>query len=408
MSDITIGTFTLDEATLRSDGLEPDPPPAPRVRLPAPMLAYRCNEQGCCCGGWNIPFKPRDLVRLGRVVDADERRRLTENVELRIELAPDGTQKLSSLQASDAEGDCRFLAEDRRRCGLHAKYGVSVLPDICVDFPVVTYEASSGVELHYDPICPSVLDALAASDAPVTVAERTAPYADPGLALRSAHSRGAPRVRIGAVALEWREIELIRDRVLASLAAVERPVWQHLLAIDAAYAELARGERPPEAFELRYDRDPRKYMGFLRDCIAAHGVGTLLAVHGRYRRFIFAIPTGPGSGRWHELEKHLRHWEPAFEQFLAPADDALRPLLLRYLAHRHFAPFLTIGGELRFAAGAIVHSFATALRFAAAYGAVRGALVDRSVMKAALGAGEYLYRSLEIPPDSLPWYGVLD
>ena len=48
---------------------------------------------------------------------------------------------------------------------------------------------------------------------------------------------------------------------------------------------------------------------------------------------------------------------------------------------------------------------ATSLRYAAALGAVLGREVDRDVMKAALGASEYVYRCLDIPPESLPWFG---
>lgn len=219
---------------------------------------------------------------------------------------------------------------------------------------------------------------------------------------RAANLRGTPLVRTGARALSLEELDLVRRRVLASLEETGRPLWEHLHAIDAAYAELARGEREPAAFELRHDRDPAPYLRFFGDCVRAHGVGTLERVWGQYRRFVFAIPRdGPG---WDELGDHLRRWEPAWERWLAPQEEALRPLHLRYLAHRHFAPFLTIQGELKFAAGAIAHALATALRYAAAFGAVLRRPVDTDVMKVALGCSEYVYRSLEVPPDSLPWF----
>jgi hypothetical protein len=145
-------------------------------------------------------------------------------------------------------------------------------------------------------------------------------------------------------------------------------------------------------------------MRFFNECLGAHGPGTLERIWLKYTRFTFSIPRG-GPG-FDELAVHLRDWRPAFERWLAPQEDALRPVHLRYLAHRHFAPFLTIDGELKFAAGAITHAFATSLRYAAAFGAVLRRPVDRDVTKAALGSAEYVYRWLEIPPDSLPWFGL--
>jgi hypothetical protein len=202
------------------------------------------------------------------------------------------------------------------------------------------------------------------------------------------------------------EVDVVRRKVVASLADTSRPVWQHLLAIDSAYAEIASGEREVAQFELRYDREPGPYLRFLGECLAAHGVGTLTRVFDGYKRFVFSLSLDPKEVAWDELDKHLRHWQPAYETFLAPAEDALRPLHLRYLAHRHFAPFLTIQGELKFASGAVVHAFATSLRYASAFGAVFRRPVDRDLMKVALGVGEYVYRSLEIPPNSLPWFGI--
>jgi hypothetical protein len=59
---------------------------------------------------------------------------------------------------------------------------------------------------------------------------------------------------------------------------------------------------------------------------------------------------------------------------------------------------------LRAAADRIVHLYATSLRLAAAMGAVLQRPVDRDLYKAALGASEFLYRSLDLPRDTLPWF----
>jgi Fe-S-cluster containining protein len=379
--------------------------PARRVTLPQPMLSYACNQQGCCCRGWRITFQPHDLVRLGRALPAAGRDRLVRDIEVYEELAPDGSPAVSEVYVTDDHSRCRFLEPDDRHCGVHASAGVDPLPDICVDFPVAAYAMPEGAEFYFDPVCPSVLDALAVGDsARPKVLE--APFADGSVARRSAHARAFPAVRFGVARLNPDQFALIRDRVCASLEDHRRPVLEHLLAIDEAYAEVGQGERPPEAFALRYDRDPTRYHRFFRDCLHAHGAGTLTGVFHDYQRFIFSMPHDPQWAPWEELEKHLRGWEAASHQWLDREGPGLRQLHLRYLAHRHFAPFLTIQRKLHFAAGAIVHIYATALRYAAAYGAVLRRPVDTDIMKAAIGTAEYVYRSLEIAPESLPWFGL--
>jgi hypothetical protein len=398
-------TLHVAEADLQVDAEAPLPEPAPRVVLPEPMLDYACNQQGCCCGGWRIPFRTDDLVRLSRRLDPDQKALLTKDVEFKVELRPNGERVVKELYIVDGDGFCRFL-EPSGGCGVHARHGLPALPDLCVDFPVATYSAHEGVDFYYDPVCPSVLDQLAASEAPYRLVERTAPYADEAFSLRAAHARGRPIVRIGEVELTPAELDRIRRVVVRSLEDQSRPPWQHLLGIDVAWAQLVRGATSLDAFEIGYDHDPGPYLRFLGDCLGAHGVGVLTTAWDKYRRFVFAIPEARDPAHWTSLGDHLERWPEAYERWLAPNEDALRPLLLRYLAHRHFAPFLNVKGELKFAAGAIVHAFATALRYACGLAGVLQRPVDLDPMKTAIGASEYLYRSLEIPPESLPWYGV--
>ena len=46
------------------------------VTLPETMRRYACNQQGCCCSGWRISFKPADLVRLRTHLTRSEADRL--------------------------------------------------------------------------------------------------------------------------------------------------------------------------------------------------------------------------------------------------------------------------------------------------------------------------------------------
>lgn len=398
-------TLPLADGTHLLDGAPPPPEhPAPAVLLPAPMLSYACNQQGCCCGGWTITFRPPDLVRLGRALKPEDRGRLVRDIQVQEDLSDDGTPVVTEAYVTDADGRCRFLATDRKRCDVHATAGVEALPDICVDFPVVAYQGSDAAELFYDPVCPSVLDAIAQSDAPTLPADLTAPYADGGLSRRASHVRSFPTTRFGVATLDPSQFATIRNQVVTSLADGSRSPLAHLHAIDSAYAEVGRGDVDPSRFTLRYDRPAAPYEKFFRQYVGAHGTGTLVAVFESYRRFLFAIPHDPAFAAWDELEKHLEQWEHAERRWLQPSLSSLQPLALRYLAHRHFTPFLTIQSRLHFAAGAIVHIFATAQRYAAAFGAVLRRPVDRDIFKAALGCAEYVYRALEIRPDTLPWF----
>ena len=110
--------------------------------------------------------------------------------------------------------------------------------------------------------------------------------------------------------------------------------------------------------------ETQPFVRFLGDSIAAHGADVLVATLQRYRRFIWSIDPAPLLGP--ALVEHLRDWQPAFAQWLAPQDEVLRPLTSRWLAHRFGTPMVKGRGELRESADAIVHLYATSLRYAAA------------------------------------------
>ena len=84
----------------------------------------------------------------------------------------------------------------------------------------------------------------------------------------------------------------------------------------------------------------------------------------------------------------------------------LRPLTVRWLAHRFATPMVKGCGELREAADCIVHLYGTSLRLAAAFGAILRRPVNRDLYKAAIGAAEFFYRSLRLPREVLPWFAA--
>src|SRR5436305_695483 len=149
--------------------------PAGGVLLSEPMVRFRCNEKGCCCSGWNIPFKLEDFLRLHEHLDEGDRAALTKQLKLVLEppkkgqAIDDGEQVLHSLKLTGVGDDkhCRFL-EPGGGCGVHAKYGLEALPDLCVDFPAFSYVQPEGaVEMFFDPVCPEVLERLDESDEPL-------------------------------------------------------------------------------------------------------------------------------------------------------------------------------------------------------------------------------------------------
>ena len=56
--------------------------PVPSVRLSEPMRRFRCNQKGCCCSGWDIPFRLEDFLRLHEHLPEEERANLGRGIQL--------------------------------------------------------------------------------------------------------------------------------------------------------------------------------------------------------------------------------------------------------------------------------------------------------------------------------------
>lgn len=380
--------------------------PPSSVQLSEPMRRFKCNQKGCCCSGWDIPFRLEDFMRLHDAFPESERGALTHGIKLVLEQGTNeaGEQILHSLKL-DGVGDnraCRFLATEGD-CSVHARFGLDALPDLCVDFPAFGYKQADGrVELWFDPVCPEVLEQLDESDEPLRLFRQEGFFGDPGLDLRVQHTSDKIGGRLGKHALEPEALDRIRVAGVDAFA-VNRPPWQTLAALLHAFRRLQIGNEA--AFEVVDPEDPQPFLLFLGNCISAHGADLLTANLFRYRRFIWSIDPKPLLES-PELGRHLQDWQPAFAQWLAPQEDALRPLTARWLAHRFATPMVKGRGELREAADCIVHLYGTSLRIAAAMGAVLKKPVDREIYKAAIGASEFFYRSLNLPREALPWFAA--
>ncbi len=380
--------------------------PPSSVQLSEPMRRFKCNQKGCCCSGWDIPFRLEDFLRLHDHLPESERGSLTHGLKLILEQGEtkEGDQILHSLKL-DGVGDdraCRFLAGDGG-CSVHARFGLEALPDLCVDFPAFGYRQADGrVELWFDPVCPEVLEQLDESDEPLRLFQQQGLFDDPGLDLRVSHASDKIGGRIGKHAVEPAALDKIRFAGVEAFA-VDRAPWRTLAALMHAYRRLQIGNEA--AFEGVEPEDVQPFVVFLSDCIAAHGAELLTANLIRYKRFIWSIDPKP-LVESPALPEHLQNWQPAFARWLAPQEDALRPLASRWLAHRFATPMVKGQGELREAADCVVHMYGTSLRFAAAMGAVLQKPVDREIYKAAIGASEFFYRSLNLPRESLPWFAA--
>ena len=393
------------------------PPRAPQVgsQAPAavvlsePMRRFKCNLKGCCCSGWDIPFRLEDFLRLNDHLQGPEKDELTHGIKLILEGEPDektGQQILDSLKL-DGVGDdraCRFLAPDKA-CSVHARYGPQALPDLCVDFPAFGYKQADGrVELWFDPVCPEVLEQLDESDEPLRLFTQPGFFGDEGLDLRVAHTEDTIAGRVGKDKLGLTALDRIRDLSVEAFAQVgpALPVWRPLAALAHAFRRLRIGNEA--AFEVVEPEDTQPFLAFLFECIGAHGADLLAATASRYQRFVWSIDPKPLLVP--ALGEHLHDWQPAFERWLAPQEDLLRPLQARFLAHRFGTPMVKGRGDLREAADCIAHVYGTSLRFAAAYGAVLQRPVDRDIYKAALGTAEFFFRSLNLPREALPWFSA--
>ena len=372
------------------------------VRLSEPMLRYRCNQKGCCCSGWDIPFRLEDFLRLHDHLPEAEREELKHGIKLVLEAPKEtGEQILHSLKL-DGVGEnraCRFLEQDGG-CGVHKRHGLDALPDLCVDFPAFAYRrADEKVELWFDPVCPEVLEQLDESDEPLRVHEQHGAFGDLGLDLRVAHTDEKIGGRVGKTALEVDALDRIRAASVEAFAA-RRPAWLSLAAVSHAYRRLRIGNEA--AFEVVEPEDTEPFASFLANAIGAHGADLLEATLHRYRRFIWAIDPSPLFVP--ALVENLQNWQPAFARWLAKSEDVLQPLTARWLAHRFSTPMIKGRGEVREAADCIVHLYATSLRYAAAFGATLGRPIDRDVYKVAIGTAEFFYRSLHLPREALPWF----
>ncbi len=413
-----------------------------RVLLSEPMLRYRCNQKGCCCRGWDIPFKLDDFIRLFEHLPEGEREELGRGLNLIVDEAPPEARAdmlLRSLKLAGVGEDrrCRFCESDGG-CRVHARHGISALPDICVNFPAQGFrDAESGiVELYWDPICPEVVRLFAEQPGPLAMgaieaAPAGAPAAaqriardvssaperdaastpmlptemgwhDPGFVQRVANAREPVRARVDGVALSRAELEHVRRETLRALGDRARPTWEQLAAVLHGFRALEPGGAL--AFAARPSGDLDAFQRYLGGCIGAHGAPLLFWSLRKMERFVFSLELGPLIAEPPALLAGLEGWGDALDAWYFPREEALRPIFSRYLQHRFAMLYINQEGELREAADTIALLFGAALRYAGGLAAALARPVDDAIAQAGISAAEYLYRSVQFSSDTLPWF----
>jgi len=393
-----------------------------RVLLSEPMKRYRCNQKGCCCRGWDIPFKLDDFIRLYEHLPEPERSELGAGLDLVVDEAPPGTMQadqpidllLKSLKLKGVGDDraCRFV-DASGGCKVHAAQGISALPDICVNFPAQGFrdEESGQVELYWDPVCPEVSRIFAEEDGPIALGavERAgdAPagemgWHDPGFAQRVANAREPLRAHVGGVSLSRAQLDTVRAESLRALGDRGRATWETLADVLCGFRALT--PENASAFRARPPDDLEGFQRYLGGCIGAHGAPLLFWSMRKMERFVFAIDLKPLIADPRALLAGLERWGDALDRRYFPHEESLRPFFSRYLQHRAAMLYINQEGELREAADTLALLFGAALRYAGALAEALDRPVDPAIAQAAVSAAEYLYRSLQFVPEALPWY----
>lgn len=375
--------------------------PASPVLVLGTMVDFKCNEKGCCCQGWNITWDLDETDALVGAFPAPRRRSLLHLADL-FSSVNGGPDKIR-LRTVGRYRACQFLQHDGR-CEVHANHGVERLPRLCIEYPSTCYERADGrPELLFDAVCPEVIERLDASDEPVSAVW----FEPPGghhVALRAATPGPSPPMTIGGRALTRAEIDAWRDQILAFVADRQRAGWAALDVLSAISWGLARIRAGATALELRTDDDPEPFERFFDDCVSAHSAPLLLRFFASVRRFIFAIDVYKSPEGLEDCLSFDPRWRERFD----PRAPELQSLLNRFLGSAFFNAFQRSrrSEELEFRYGNVVHTFATVIRYATGLARWFGRPVDRPIIKAGIAASEFLFRSIMIPADSMPWFDL--
>jgi len=375
------------------------------VYVPEPLVGYACNLKGCCCGGWRIPFKPDDIVRLARSLPSELH---SEGIADGLIIVTDDDHRTIDhlrLEGVGEDEHCRWLAEDGR-CGIQLEYGTEALPDLCIEFPAFPFVLGERFEVHHQLICPEVVNALAAAGGPWRAVRIDPPYPEAvGLRLLRGSTMLAPQPLLGED-VGWDVLLAVRGALLEALANEALPALETLAAIGHALARLAwPGADPCQISVSSEGLDRDAWVRFLFDATNAYQADVVHTFFWRARRFMFDHEYEDADCLG-ALEAHLSDWQPALLRWVEPVEPLLRPLLLRFAAQRVWqAPTVAVG-DLRESLGLVPLVVAMALRVTAALSACLQAPADVRALNVGLTTAEYAYRNTRYPSSGFPWFSL--
>ena len=372
------------------------------ITLPEAMLRFRCNERGCCCQGWTIAFTVREASDIANAFGAERRAAILRGA-VPLHDRQGGRVIGLDLARGGPDGRCQFLRADSR-CEVHAELGEARLPLLCQSFPAFSFDAGDRLVMSWDPVCPEVLERIDEEGPYAVVTVTTVPGTS--LHARTSEPRPLPAMRLGATTLAPAGFHALEAQIRALLDDETAPAVDQLGRVSAALARASRGEPPTTPWAPPLSPEAlAAFEAHLDACVEAHGARALARYLREYRRFIFALDPGPLDPD--ALAPHLA-FDPAWRSTLDPRSPALQPLLRRYLAHRFFNAFERSPrtGDVAFNTQSVTHTLATALRLAVGLSRHLDRPADRPLLKVALGASEFVFRSLDLPAESMPWFGL--
>lgn len=384
---------SLDDHVGMSDGTSPP------IVLHESMLRFRCNQRGCCCHGWSIPWSGEDAARLIGALDEEDARAFIDYGHFVV----NEHRVVEKVYPQERGGDRRcFFLTPEASCRIHRDLGESALPGLCRSFPSHSELLGDALELRFDAICPEVLERLADPGPYELTAVDSAET--PAVATRVSRPFRAPEVSVAGVDLSWDELVSLRQRIIDAFNAATAPALDVLARVNYAVARLAAG-LPVAKLEVRGDEDPSEYHAYFEEAVRAHSEYFLVATLRPYRRFVYALDLGDVGD---DALREALVYSPGWREALAAAPADVGDLLRRYICHRFFgiyerSPQLN---SLGLSYGTINHSVATALRFAWSFAQVLGRPLDSACLRVGIGASEHAYRNIRMPVTVMPWFGI--
>lgn len=371
------------------------------ILLPEVMTRFKCNEKGCCCRGWDIPFTPEEVGVLLSPFAPETREEVLEGAAVKMGQG-EQVEEVYLRQVGPTKA-CQFL-EPEGQCEVHRRVGPQVLPHLCVAFPAFAQKKAQHTELHFDAMCPEVLARLDEGDDALVLVE-VDPPPDHHLSLRARKTFSLHPILLGERIITEDQLSFLRNQILNMLAEQGRgDVLTRLAALHYGLAEIAQGA-PVETFNLSWERDPAEFLTYFETCLSIHQDQFLAWIFRDYRRFVFDI----NLERVDFTQFHLHLGRPAdWKTRLQPSSPQLEPLLLRWLTHRVFSAFdrSPIVNEMSLSYGTIAHCLATAFRLTLGLSSWLQRPVDRVLLKTGLGGAEFIFRTCRVPISSMPWWTV--